>query len=417
MKKSVVSVLNDLNFKRREGENENQYLWRVGKLVDDGVTTWREIAPLINEQWRDDESEYRDESAYRKKYQYSKSFYEDVFSHMEGDEYLEKLAEEKENIIKERMRLSDQRREYNSCLRKDARKENLFDVIHAEAQKLNEKLPLISVKKDEKFDDCHKEAVLVLADWHYGMVYDGLWNKFNVEVCHDRAMELVFRCARYLNDKKICKLHVVLLGDMAHGAIHTGCRVASEENTVEQLIHVSELISEVVDQLSSFVSRTYVYSTYGNHLRTIQNKNDSVHDDNMERIIPWWLSERFSSREDVEIVDADFKEFIWFEAAGWEIGCVHGDLDKFGDVGVVLNTLFNKRFGKGVDYTFSADKHHLEELDKFGIESILVPSLCGVDDYANDHRLYSNAGQILCIFDPLYGREATYNIKFKSEEG
>ena len=96
-----------IDFKRRDGENENQYLWRIGKLVDEGEATWKELAPLINEQWREDESEWRDESAYRKKYQYSKAFYEDVFAGMSDNSYLEKLAEEKDSIIKERMRLHD----------------------------------------------------------------------------------------------------------------------------------------------------------------------------------------------------------------------------------------------------------------------------------------------------------------------
>ena len=165
-----------IDFGRRDGENENQYLWRIGKLVDEGKATWKELAPLINEQWREDESEWRDESAYRKKYQYSKAFYEDVFAGMSDNSYLEKLAEEKDSIIKERMRLHDQRREYNNLIRKDARKENLFDIIHAEAKKLNENYPLIP-RPDFEEPRGNKEAVLILADWHYGMVYDGLWNK------------------------------------------------------------------------------------------------------------------------------------------------------------------------------------------------------------------------------------------------
>lgn len=34
-------------------------------------------------------------------------------------------------------------------------------------------------------------------------------------------------------------------------------------------------------------------------------------------------------------------------------------------------------------------------------------------DYANDHRLYSNAGQTFIVFNHEDGREATYNIVFK----
>ena len=49
-------------------------------------------------------------------------------------------------------------------------------------------------------------------------------------------------------------------------------------------------------------------------------------------------------------------------------------------------------------------------IEKFDIESILVRSLCGADEYSNNGRLYSRPGQTLMIFNDIYGREATYNV-------
>ena len=403
-----------LDLKKRDGENERQYIWRIGQMVDKGeVSSWKEIAPIINSEWRTDESEYRDESAYRKPYQYAKSFYEDVFSGFEKDQYMNELEEQKIALQKERMRLSDQRREFNKLVRKEARTEHLYDVIRETAAKMNKEKPMELQGFSEVFDS-GKEAILCLADWHYGMVTDNIWNKYNPEICRQRVAELITRTKAYLNLNDVQTLRIVLLGDSAHGGIHSTCRVASEENVVEQLMHVAELIAELINELSSCVEDVYIYSTYGNHMRTIQNKADSTHSDNMEKILPWWLAERFANRIDIHIVEADYKEFIWFKAAGYNVCCTHGDLDNFKDIGVTLNTIFSKQFGETIDYTFSADKHHLEELDRYGIESVLIPSLCGTDDYANEHRLYSSAGQMLFIFDSQHGREATYNIKFKN---
>lgn len=400
--------------KKRAGENERQYIWRIGQMIDKGeISSWKEVAPIINAEWREDESEYRDESAYRKPYQYAKGFYEDVFSGFEEDQYMNELEEQKIALQKERMRLSDQRREFNKLVRKEARTEHLYDVIRETAEKMNKEKPMKFDCFSEVFES-EKEAVLCLADWHYGMVTDNIWQKYNVEICRQRVRELVIRTKKYLKLHEVQKLHIVCLGDVAHGAIHSTCRVASEENTVDQLMHVAELIAEAVNELSSCVEDIYVYSTYGNHMRTIQNKADSTHSDNMEKILPWWLAERFADRMDIHIVEADYKEFIWFKAAGYNVCCTHGDLDNFKELGVTLNTLFTKKFGETIDYTFSADKHHLEELERYDIESVLIRSLCGTDDYANEHRLYSSAGQSLFIFDPNYGREATYNIKFKN---
>ena len=403
-----------LDLKKRDGENERQYIWRIGQMVDKGeISSWKEIAPIINSEWRTDESEYRDESAYRKPYQYAKGFYEDVFSGFEKDQYMNELEEQKIALQKERMRLSDQRREFNKLVRKEARTEHLYDVIRETAAKMNKEKPMELQEFSEVFDS-GKEAILCLADWHYGMVTDNIWNKYNTEICRQRVAELIIRTKAYLKLNDVQTLRIVLLGDSAHGGIHSTCRVASEENVVEQLMHVAELIAELINELSSCVEDVYIYSTYGNHMRTIQNKADSTHSDNMEKILPWWLAERFADRIDIHLVEADYKEFIWFKAAGYNVCCTHGDLDNFKDIGVTLNTIFSKQFGETIDYTFSADKHHLEELDRYGIESVLIPSLCGTDDYANEHRLYSSAGQMLFIFDPQYGREATYNIKFNN---
>ena len=95
---------------------------------------------------------------------------------------------------------------------------------------------------------------------------------------------------------------------------------------------------------------------------------------------------------------------------GYNICCLHGDLDNFKNIVTTVNTIFSRKFGETIDYTVSGDKHHLEEFEQFDIESILIRSLCGTDDYANNKRLYSKAGQTLMIFNDEYGRESTYHI-------
>ena len=47
----------------------------------------------------------------------------------------------------------------------------------------------------------------------------------------------------------------------------------------------------------------------------------------MEKIIPWWMNERFKDRQDITIVDSEFKEFIKLNVCGYNICGTHGDLD------------------------------------------------------------------------------------------
>lgn len=206
-------------------------------------------------------------------------------------------------------------------------------------------------------------------------------------------------------------LHVLLLGDAAHGAIHASARVASEEDVCDQIINVSEIIAEAINTLSQYVQTVNIYATYGNHLRTVQNKNDSIHSDNMEKLIPWWLKQRLRDNPKISIIESEYYEFIYLNVLGYDIVAAHGDLEKFKNFGVTVNTLFSKKYGRTIDYTISADKHHIEEFESLGIESILTRSLCGTDEYSNNNRLYSAPGQTLMIFSSSEGRECTYNIK------
>ena len=131
----------------------------------------------------------------------------------------------------------------------------------------------------------------------------------------------------------------------------------------------------------------------------------------MEKIIPWYLEQRLQNNNRVNIIRSDYYEFIYLNVFGYDIVAAHGDLEKFKSFGVTVNTLFTKKYGKTIDYTISADKHHIEEFETMGIESVLVRSLCGTDAYANNIRAYSAPGQTLMIFSPEEGRECTYNIK------
>ena len=172
------------------------------------------------------------------------------------------------------------------------------------------------------------------------------------------------------------------MGDAAHGSIHTSARVASEELTCDQIMQVSEIMAQAISVLADEVEQTVVHATYGNHLRTVQNKNDSIHADNMERLIPWWLEQRLRDRSDIVFPESEYYEFLYFSVCGYNICAAHGDLDNVKNAGKTLHTLFAKKYSSDIDYVVLADKHHKEEFEELGIESMIAPCLCGTDDYA-----------------------------------
>ena len=406
--------MNDI-LKRLDGETENQTLWRVGNAKASGILgdiTWPEVAEFMNKEFRDGEENYFDSSAYRKRYKNFSDAYEELFSKENFTQnQMSEYEDQKKELFMVKKQYEDQRRECRKLWTEESRFKHLTEKMVGAVNHLNDIKPLMFNDTPITMVSSCKDAILCLADWHLGMVTDNIWNKYNVEICRQRVAQLVEKTIQYLRQHNVDTLHVLLLGDAAHGAIRNSCRVASEEETCDQLMHASELIAEVVNKLSEEVSEVNVYSTYGNHLRTVQNKNDSSHSDNMEKIIPWYLEQRLQNNNRVNIIRSDYYEFIYLNVFGYDIVAAHGDLEKFKSFGVTVNTLFTKKYGKTIDYTISADKHHTEEFETMGIESVLVRSLCGTDAYANSIRAYSAPGQTLMIFNPDEGRECTYNIK------
>ena len=397
---------------RLPDENESQYIWRVGQAKDSGLidNTWEELCPILNAQCGISEEDFRGSSAWRKRYRVMQQAWDDVFSKQQfGESRSAEIDSQINELFKIKKQVQDQRRELRNILTPDARFNNLTEKLIESANHLCEIKPLVF--EDYVFNTSDKEAVIAWADWHYGMVTDNIWNKYNTDICRQRVEDFVSKAIKHIQLHGVKTLHIMLLGDAAHGSIHTGCRVASEEDVCDQLMQSSEIMAEAINELSSCVNDVNVYATYGNHLRTVQNKNDSIHSDNMEKIIPWWLEQRLQRNNKVNIIKSDYYEFLYLNVCGYNIVGAHGDLEKFKQFGLTVNTLFTKKYGKTIDYTISADKHHIEEFETIGIESTLVRSLCGTDEYANNNRLYSAPGQTLMIFTPENGKECTYNIK------
>lgn len=394
------------NLHRLPDETQDQYFYRICKMKDSLGFTWPQMAEIFNEEFGCNKRD----TAYRKKWAAFNRIFNANMDKLVGDgKYLDEIKTATDELYKAKRQFYDQRREYNKALVSDARSDHLVEELIKAANKvpLNDYSSILTYRTT----DSVKEALLCLSDWHFGQISNNVWNVYNKEICAERVAKLFSKAVNILKEHNIKTLHVALLGDFVSGAIHTSTRVAAEENTCEQLMHASELIACFINEISVYVDEINIYSTYGNHARTIQNKNDSIHADNMERIIPWWLKQRLQGNKKVHVIDSDYYEFIYMQICGYNIVCTHGDLDKFKDIGMTVNALFSKKYGKTIDYTFSADKHHLESFEQFGIESTLVGCLCGTDEYANNKRLYSNPMQTLCIFTSDDGKLCTYNIK------
>lgn len=389
----------------RPGEMEEEYIYRLG-LAKEQIGSWQDVADILNTNLG---HEYT-ESKYRKQFQTFQRMLSANRKNIESGAFMDELDEKTAEYEKAAQKYRDQRNAYASYIRTDARWENLTNILSGAIRELDS---LHSLKRTNMVQAAGEdELIVVLSDWHYGMKTENIWNQYNKDIFVNRASNLLDEVKSIASAVHPEKIHIVILGDMCHGAIHTSARVESEEMVSVQLIQVSEYLARFISSLANFACYTQVYCTYGNHMRVVQNKKDSLHRDNFERIIPWWLETRFADRDDILVVnDPDAYEFIRFSACGKNFCASHGDLDCVKGSGKVLNTLFTKRFGEGIDYLILGDKHHIDVFSDTGIRAIGVGSLCGTDDYGNSGRLYDTPSQTVFHLRPGRGVYATYDIE------
>lgn len=413
---SITNNMEELvpyNYAKGKDENEFAFIWRLGEAKTSGIIdlTWDEIADIINSECREDALDYRGESSYRKQYTVAKQFYDSVFVTEDGSTAPPlRIQDQLDEIYKAKRKFYDQRRTYNKELIQEARAEHLTSELIKAAQALGDIEPVAYTPAETDFTE--SEGVLFLSDWHFGLVADNVWNTFNPEVCKARIDKLVADTITTIKRHKPSILHIAILGDMVNGVLRPVSQIEASENGCDQIMSVSEMLANVVATLAGYVSSVLVYSTWGNHGRTVQRYVDSIYEDNMERIIPWWMKQRLSKVTNVTFVDSD-SEFVRITACGFDIAAVHGDLDTKKDLPAVATAVFNKLYGTVPSYVAMGHVHHNSSMDNLGIEAITVGSLSGTDSYANGKRLYATPSQTLLYFNRRDGKECRYDILFR----
>lgn len=312
-------------------------------------------------------------------------------------------------VYKAKKQFYDQRREYNKLLTEEARWSHIEEELIRCANALNEKKAFVPAPPVHIYGES-REAILVLSDWHFGLTTDNIWNQYNIEIADRRIQKLINEVSLKIQENNIGKLHVLLLGDIVSGEIHTSIRVANSENVVDQLMMVSERIAELVAQLSDLVEFVEIHSTWGNHARVTASYKDAIHDSNLERLIPFWLEQRFKDRDDVYVDHDNAHELVSITSLGHNICATHGDLDNSKtNPMMTLPVLYEKNFGRKAKIIITAHLHHVFCNEVMDVIHVGVGALCGADEYAKDKRLFSKPSQTLLIIDND-GLDAIHNI-------
>lgn len=320
-------------------------------------------------------------------------------------DYQQEVQIQLQELKKERIRLSDERAALNRRLRNEARKESMHDLITECAQSLKTEYNKIKpVCVEEEFE---KAAILTLSDFHFGLEINEFNNVYNADVFYQRLNKILGKTIEYIQLNKVRTLYVLGLGDYMSGIIHTTTRIENRENIVQQVIKVSEALSQMLTELSKFVE-IYYYDVTDNHGRVFPNKDDWENEDNFSLFVRWYLDARFKDNEYIHIMQNTYSNEIGVvEIFGRNYAFTHGHRDKISNI-VQNLSLMTKKF---YDAIFMAHCHHYEANEIHGTYVYMNGTLSGTDMYANNERKTSNPSQNLFILNSNDGIECQYLIK------
>lgn len=385
-------------FIRLDNENEEQFLWRIGQAKDAGTLDldWEEIADIMNKEFRDDESEYRCSSAYRKPYQQAKRFYEsNVFDKYENDTYINELRETKQEIRKEKQKLFDERSALNKVLREQGRMESMFDIVK---RAIEEYKPVQFDYMPSNVPNSDNDQIIHLTDVHCGMNIDSPFNVFNMEILTQRLKNYLDEIYDIQKTYKSQNAYVIIGGDLIQGLIHTNARIEAKENVVMQIMKVTDLISNFIYELSKIFQNVEVHTTSGNHSRSTANKEETVHGENFDLLVPFACKKDLKNIENVKFIDNYLDcDIATFKVRGHMVYAAHGDKD------TVKNVVYHMtKFARKVNLPLP-DLIYLGHRHTNGLSTIddvkVIESGCvnGMDTYTIDMRLVGTPEQTVTV--------------------
>lgn len=393
---------------RQPGENEEQFIWRLGLAKDAGELdlNWFEITDIINKEFRTDDAEYRNESVYRKAFQQAKRFYESgVFSELTGDKYISDIQEQQRELRKIKQQISDERTDYQRTIREQSRRQSFVELVERVMERHIEPFEY----EPSPVIDSDDDMIVCLSDLHAGIDVRNFWNTYNTSVLQKRLHDYLdqIKGIQQTHRCKVCD--VVLAGDAISGLIHSNLRLENNENVVEQVKIAVTYIGEFIANLRKDFEFIRVHSVAGNHSRLSPKKEEHVKGENLDELIPFCLNLMFSACGNVEICEDGYvdESINTFTTRGGKLFyIVHGDKDAPSTV-VQKLTLMT---GVKPDGVIMAHRHHNAYDTVYKTKIIQAGCVVGTDNHCVDLRIVGDPEQVVAITNARRAVKCFYDI-------
>ena len=319
--------------------------------------------------------------------------------------------------IKERQKLYDLQRNIRKDLREQSRSELLRETIANAIRDLPEiKLPEVAVQNNSEADT---DLIVGIGDFHYGANYtvNGLYgeeiNVYNSEVFERRMAELAARVANIANRNHPGRITVMIVGDMLDGLLRASQISRLEYGVVESAIRLSEFLCQWLSKLYSMAqTRIRVFAVRGNHgeIRPLGSRAGQFPEENMERVVMHYVAKRFNDTA-IHVMCDDAPMYQMADVCGYNVLLVHGQGDDMEKIARDHQLLYNSRIDMFMCGHLHKSQTFTAGMSRQGTVLIeRVPSICGIDPYAQSCGYGSPPGATVILMERGYGRRCVYPI-------
>ncbi len=294
-------------------------------------------------------------------------------------------------LRKERQKFYDQRNAFTKAVRDRSRQEELNEIIVHAVQ--GGELPRLDYQPHQIMHTGN-DLLVSLNDIHYGANVNNAWNRYNSDICKSMMRKYLDRIIAigqmHQSENCICWMN----GDAISGNIHYSIAVTNKENVIEQVMGVSELISEFLAELSNHFNHVYFVSVAGNHSRINPNKDNTLASERLDDLIEWYIKARLQNFENVHFECNKIDSTMYTINIRGKTYCgIHGDYDGSDSKIQALQTMI----GVPVYAILSGHLHHNKVDTVQGIKTVMAGSFLGMDDYCVQKRIFGHPEQMVCV--------------------
>jgi hypothetical protein len=336
-------------------------------------------------------------------------------SKIESNDEIKKLQEIKREVYKERQKLRDEKNEYNTWDRIEARHELFCERINEAADKImSRKSRVIPESVEIKLDS--PKLVVGFADAHYDENFkivgfnNEIINEYNVDVFRERMWKLRDEIIDFAKLHKINELSICDLGDCIAGLIHVNQLKSIRENIVDAILDYADFMEDWLYSLSDKFIINY-YTSEGNHsdIRLLGGKKGDTEGENLEKIYARVIQKAFKNNPNITI-HSNLDGMNFFDIDGYTFLTNHGQNDNNPEPTV---RGYEDTYNIKVNYYMSGHLHTNKELDlALNKEFIQFRSVMGINIFSKGIRKTSKAGAKMFTVHKGIGKKYVNDVIF-----